>query len=104
MNARAVGHVFVDEAELVRLARSAIDPVPGSPAKWELNQYGQPIWLLTQPWAQLTGAWGVIVPPSFDVDIPPEIGAARERDRRHLGLGDYGEGDRKVPELLPVLA
>lgn len=98
------GHLFVEDSEIDRLARlsAIVERVPGPPASWDLNVFGQPEWLLQEPGAQTAGSWGVIVPPAPTVEVPPTVFAARARDRRDQGLPTWG-ADKTIPQLRRVL-
>lgn len=65
---------LIDGDQISRLAHPGAPfhyfgrPVP-EPPSWELNEFGQPSWLLERPWAQVGCGWAVIVPP-VEVDLP----------------------------------
>lgn len=64
---------------------------PGPPSTWAINDFGQPDWLVQRlPWVSVAGCWAVLVPPP-SAEPPAEFMAARELDRRRLGLPRWGE-------------
>lgn len=96
------GDLFGDESDLDALAALPGPlPSPGPPATWTFNEYGQPEWLLSAPWAQVGSSWGVIVPPSDQVQLPRAVRLARGLDRQHQGLDTWGAG--RAPLLRRVL-